>query len=449
MPECLWEMRNLSVLHLTGNSLTGNLVHDISPLSTMEDLALSHNKLSGAIPVGLPAIHQVDLSYNQFSQKYSVHQDHDNGSSLNLEINRLSGHLPLTALRQVSQLNILRGNLFSCDTIPKNDEFVDDYVCGSEDLNESLIVFVSAVAAVSLIIVSMLAFQYLGWQSGLFSVELGNSDDCGEYGVGSPLSLLYKSVFLNGIQRHQLRQHDSVLLKISHFINDFRRTMRLFVLLTVVMLIVVFPIYILKAADESGGYMTHENTYAWFWTFAYMHGVTASSLIMTSWMIVLGVFFHKIIMLSAAEIADADQMSDNYIDCGDGSEASKIDSSTSSWRSGILIMASLLLNAVCTITVNAFYVYVIGQPLPVYVLFGIQFSLALFRLFYSYCMFPLLSRPVSDPISNIRFRLRLLVFNNLVIPCLATAFTSPACFQVQNSQFYVASLRLKFIYYFS
>jgi hypothetical protein len=51
---------------------------------------------------------------------------------------------------------------------------------------------------------------------------------------------------------------------------------------------------------------------------------------------------------------------------------------------------------------------------------------------YAYGMFPLLSGPILDPIANISYRLRLLTVNNLVIPCLVTAFRSPACFQVQS-----------------
>ena len=35
-------------------------------------------------------------------------------------------------------LSILQGNLFSCNSIPQNDEFSRDYVCGSQNLNDSL-----------------------------------------------------------------------------------------------------------------------------------------------------------------------------------------------------------------------------------------------------------------------------------------------------------------------
>ena len=64
--------------------------------------------------------------------------------------------------------------------------------------------------------------------------------------------------------------------------------------------------------------------------------------------------------------------------------------------------------------------------------FGIQLSLSIFRLVYVVVAFPLLSRPLRRAVENIHFRFILLTINNFIIPCIVTALTSDACFQVMS-----------------
>lgn len=40
LPSCLWCLRNLTVLHLTGNGMTGTLIDKLPPNSSMMDLSL-------------------------------------------------------------------------------------------------------------------------------------------------------------------------------------------------------------------------------------------------------------------------------------------------------------------------------------------------------------------------------------------------------------------------
>ncbi len=49
------------------------------------------------------------------------------------------------------------------------------------------------------------------------------------------------------------------------------------------MLLIIAPIYIVRGDNEGDSLSTHTNTYAWFWTLAYMRGVVPSSLILASW----------------------------------------------------------------------------------------------------------------------------------------------------------------------
>ena len=146
IPSCVWGLRNLSVLHLTGNGLTGELARFLPGHSQIADLSLSHNQLSGSIPLDILNIASLDLSYNQLGGEYDARTEFTPDSNISLEINRLSGQLPVAGLERVSSgsLSVLHGNLFACNSIPQNDADSRDYVCGSRNLNDSLFVFASA-----------------------------------------------------------------------------------------------------------------------------------------------------------------------------------------------------------------------------------------------------------------------------------------------------------------
>ena len=432
LPDCLWHLRNLTTLHLTGNGLTGKLLSQLPPYSSMTDLSLSHNKFSGNIPVGVQQIQKVDLSYNQFSGKYEDSPQLWKNSFVNLEINRLSGQLPVSKLTNVSDLNILKGNLFSCDTIPANDEYADDYVCGSDSLNESLYLFGSTLMIGCCV---MLVVAVLTVVSSRFGSMLTSS------WVSENISWL--RIYLTYVdQMKQQGVDNSNLLKIIALSDKFRKTVWLFIQLAIVMFVTVAPIYIIKCIDDDNTYSTHTNTYGWFWTLAYMRGVVPSGLIMMSWVVLITVCFYHMIVAHPTESNSSGHPSSspksvNCQKCFPEDHAitvvdKKLNTTfANTFKRQSMIMLSLVVNVAVTIVVNTLYIYSTTQPFPVYIHVGIQFSLAVFRLVYSYCVFPILSRPIIDPIANIWFRLRLLTMDNLIIPCLVTAFASPACFQVQ------------------
>jgi hypothetical protein len=426
LPACLWRMRNLSALHVTGNGLTGGLISELPPYSPITDLSLSHNKFSGSIPLGIQRIQRIDLSYNQFSGKYANSLEFWKNSFVNLEINRISGQLPVSKLENVSDLNILKGNMFSCDSIPDNDEHVDNYVCGSESLNESLFVFGSTIVIILLLIMLAVSLVFVSSRSASLNTVFGISF------INVQITRLQKYFsFVGELELKQGGVDNLNLLKIIELSENFGKTVKIFIELGFVMFVIVSPIYIIKSADEDNSYATHANTYAWFWTLAYMHGVVPSSLILMSWVVMITVCFYRMILTPSTEAATSTEntlTSSNNIDQYDDAAA---DANTLKKHGKIIIY--LIVNAAVTIVLNVLYIYSTQQPLPVYFHFGIQFSLAVFRLVYSYCVFPILSRPIIDPVANIGFRLRLLLMDNVIIPCFVTLFTSPACFQVHYS----------------
>jgi hypothetical protein len=92
--------------------------------------------------------------------------------------------------------------------------------------------------------------------------------------------------------------------------------------------------------------------------------------------------------------------------------------------------AAFAFNACITIAVNTLYIYSTQQAMGASIHFCIQLSLSIFRLVYTAAAFPILSRSIRSTVQNVRFRFILLTINNLLLPCIVTALTSDACFQV-------------------
>jgi hypothetical protein len=397
VPDCVWDMSNLTVLHLTGNGLTGSLLSELPSHSSLTDLSMSHNQLRGTIPSGFERVKSLDLSYNQFSGKYVNNPVHSPNSSVNFEINRLSGQLPVASLSLVSKLEILRGNMFSCDSIPENDEFVEDYICGSESLNESLYVFAGVVAILFCALVMIVAGVLL------MNVEM-------------PRQL---SHFMGTLSEAETCTYNFVTRKCEDLKVHFGDIIWIFIQMGGMMVITILPIYALKISDIDE-YSTHVNTYAWFWSLAYIRGLLPSILIAVAWIVMISFCFYYMIVVSSRSLP--------------------LESSVRETMENVSLAWMVLFcfgNGVVTIFVNVLYIYSTQQPFALSVHVAIQFSVAVFRLAYSFCVLPILARPITDTVININFRLRILIVNNLIIPCIVTALSSPACFQVRNM--YLAS----------
>jgi hypothetical protein len=96
------------------------------------------------------------------------------------------------------------------------------------------------------------------------------------------------------------------------------------------------------------------------------------------------------------------------------------------------VAAAFTFNACLTVAVNTLYIFSTQQTMRASIHFGIQLGLSIFRLVYVVVAFPLLSSPVQSAVNKVRFQFVLLTINNLLIPCVVTAVTSDACFQVQE-----------------
>ena len=134
IPTCLFQLPNITTLHLSGNGFTGSIPGDIVLSTTLTDLSLSHNVLTGSIPdqIQLRNWHNIDMSYNRLSG--TLLPDFAVNGSVELENNRLSGVVP-SSLYTLLNISVLGSNTFSCpydkSDLPKHDPDRIHYHCGS------------------------------------------------------------------------------------------------------------------------------------------------------------------------------------------------------------------------------------------------------------------------------------------------------------------------------
>jgi Leucine-rich repeat (LRR) protein len=148
IPNCLFALPALTTLHLSGNSFTGTISNDLNISASLIDLSLSHNSLSGTVPLFIQERPwtNLDLSYNKLTGTLSsTFVAISNNGSLSLQVNRLSGIIP-NSLLSARAINILEGNIFTCNTIeelPEYDPNRSTYSCGSNTVDYILYFWLS------------------------------------------------------------------------------------------------------------------------------------------------------------------------------------------------------------------------------------------------------------------------------------------------------------------
>jgi Leucine-rich repeat (LRR) protein len=169
IPSCLLLMPNLMTLQLSGNGFSGSIPSLLSP--SINSLDLSFNALTGHIPLSIQRSGQfgyLSLKNNKLGgtlvSDFSVSRpvsdtaaargslaasDTTATTNLYLSVNRISGTIPST-FHTLPVIEVLSGNIFSCnslfgqqESLPVNEEDRNHYVCGSNQLDFVLYLWLS------------------------------------------------------------------------------------------------------------------------------------------------------------------------------------------------------------------------------------------------------------------------------------------------------------------
>ena len=426
IPSCVWtSMPNLTVLHMTGNGFTGKIGTEGMHLPVIENLSLAHNRLTGTLPTSLTTfpLSWCDVSYNRVTGNLpngplpatSMHND----SRFVSHVNRLSGHLPAFYPETFSSLRVVLGNLFDCGRIPSSDDEKSVYVCGSSDLDDAQFILIGVIGVVFIFMLLLL----------LLPVDA----------IGQ-ISLLKRC---RSIAEHHLfyirymtRPTDLStaatvsIRRMRMFCVELHRIAVVVFLSCMVSLLFSCPLYALKVKDsmnEESLYLTHSVQYRWLYTAALLYGYIPALLLIITWtFVVLFIFYSmpRFAALSSLQWKGTKEVESGTYSSSDDIELRKVPVLPKKKMIGLFI-----LNFVIVGTVNGFFIYSTYQSLSPATHVGLQVALALFKTVYNSLGVPKLAAPMKNIENNIYIRVCLSLFNQLLIPCIITALTSPSCFQ--------------------
>ena len=488
IPNCYYNLPHLQLLHISGNGLTGTLPSDnITFSSQLVNISISHNQLTGTIPsIWLQRVWQdFDLSYNKFHGLLSpldYHQENSNGvdivyfksnSTLTLDVNRLSGHVPHT-IKSLQSISILNGNMFSCSilksSLPHNDPSYASYSCGSDATNHAVYLFL--VAGIFPLIVLYAVFYKRRSRRG--KADYSNQDNDRNVSKDSVhflsiknngvLALLYSLVFdhmnKQWLYIGQCLENTPVKAALSQVgiqvIREYQEHsgFQIFAFSwRVVSLIVVFflPIYAILTNYAK----TYENTYIWQLSATLMHGEVAVVVLMVGFIVFLAfsiLFMEQLVVKPARRFvmrwgSSPLLLKNNNID--DGSHNHAVFGS-GSWRHNIshwfAWIITFILNFAMMMTADSLYIFILLNYNGPTVTFA-QIFLAIAKvmwnevaLFWVYYGSRLLVKADSVPLNVVVqpgsklsnddvYSLSLIaVVNKIVIPCIAISFVNSKCF---------------------
>merc|ERR1712196_688554 len=126
LPESILKLRSLKVLKLDGNQISGAVPSGLASLDQLQMVHLQKNKFTGSLPatmmnltVAHPPMQEIDLSYNQLSgaipetlfgpENPGPFAPTDNLKVFNLRYNAISGGIPARIIHASTMISILLG----------------------------------------------------------------------------------------------------------------------------------------------------------------------------------------------------------------------------------------------------------------------------------------------------------------------------------------------------
>lgn len=470
LPECIWSsLPKLSILHASGNGLTGS-IPSLPSYGSLTAVDLSFNRLGGSIPITLQRwkpMKYISLSNNKIDGDITsignlsfVDSTHDSflGTTLTLFDNRLSGGIP-SSLRNAENINILSGNIFQCsksDPAPQNDPNSADYVCGSNLLDISLVCLVSASGMLVLLyclhaLTTDIKKSNTWFMSRMitsinkFFIDVFRWDGIVERVVQESLNSLKGNVD-GGV----LAKQGFVIPHLSNFIIIIRTLRNTASILGFCAIVVEFPMFL----SLKSKYKTYLFQYRWNISMSFLSGVVPAVVILLYWVCFLVLF---IIMLRRLLCEYHIYL---FVD-DKARQPSTVVSLTFDSLFGKWLSWDSFMKRFCNCSCNQFsekrrkaicmsVLFWFGNFVIVSILKGgfifllisnqsnlsfkilLELLLSLFDISWNMLIIPFFIRKLPSVKSLTRLtvlKLSLLFYNMIVIPCLAVIFTDSSCFK--------------------
>lgn len=399
VPDCLLSQQSLSIVHLSGNGLSGPLLLG-NFSSNLRDFAISYNRLEGSIPTRLlerlSQFANFDVSHNRFRGVLeSASTSTEQGAQILMTVNRLSGTVPDALNREFPgvSLSILEGNMFDCNygskvlrerSLPTSDPYYKNAQCGSQSFDLPFYIF-------------------FGFSIVAFSTLFGLRQMHGLRVIPPCPKWAQEGVWTACETLSRLRQFS--------------------IMCSVCLITLLIPVY----ASTTVYFGTQTHTYIYALSAAFKSGVVPVVSLLVAWIFTLLVFNYLLWSLVGRRRSSCEDLSSLP--------------SISNFKQGDCAeKAKRMMQAVAVIVLNVATQLVSNYLLVVYSVQGAtanqaaQIIFSLFKYIYDSLGLPILLRLASKrDVSQLRCYLN--IANTFLVPCFVTAFSVSTCFQ-ELSSFY-------------
>ena len=216
-----------------------------------------------------------------------------------------------------------------------------------------------------------------------------------------------------------------VMKTIVAWCNTLWNHIKFMILLNLVFIITSAPIYVIRIVNTEGdhSYSSHWNVYSWLLSFAYLKGDLMGVMSFCVWVLTAITYFAYIVFFDMEDgLKTGESENSAPVESSEGDQVER-------WKIREVLVS--VVNLTVSLLVNIFYILSItDQSLSSTTSIIIRLGVALYRLVSSAIIIPFLVKEVKDPMKKYLLEFRMIILNNVVIPCVVTALTSSNCFQV-------------------
>jgi Leucine-rich repeat (LRR) protein len=447
IPSCLISLPKLQLLHLSGNGLEGAVNELLSQNSTIAELSLAHNRLTGTIPAmdRDSQFSVLDLSYNRISGCI----DHlkwsrwvTESTSVALKENRLSGRVP-SALISARDIAILSSNIFECtpEGLPQSDPDHEQYRCGSQELDVAMIAWTLPAASVLALGVALLVASCANHRS---------AEKIKEAATAIRTKYTVFVACLSACSQCEGASTQKELRHLHNFLRNVRGLRALAIRVGSVSVALMGSVYvILKSAESESIYPTYTRQYSYLFSVMYLAGYIAAIVVMAAWIVIILYFIIQIrgliLVTRSANSSNAMRYSAQSSRESSGTDSVRQNYTALALRilysDNLKIFLIIALNTAVVFAANSAYVYSLLATDVSYLIQGvIRGVLVLFNLCWNNAIMTIIvrifirgfQRSVIDVRRHyaVNFLMTFIpIFNTAIIPILTSALLDSSCFE--------------------